>query len=120
TRCHGCPLQPSLSSSRPRSPAALCTLSLHDALPISFIDETADVLHGEGWRGRTLVESRFDPNPLRGYTGVSALSVESKRALTDVSPNLVEHALSRLSDDHAKYFEFERRAVEQAGVVPRA
>ena len=86
----------------------------------TFIDETADVLHGEGWRGRTLVESRFDPNPLRGYTGVSALSVETKRALTDVSPNLMEHALSRLSDDHAKYFEFERHAVEQAGVVPRA
>lgn len=86
----------------------------------AFIDETADVLHGEGWRGRTLVESRFDPNPLRGYSGVSALSVESKRALTDVSPNLVEHALSRLTDAHARYFEFERHAVEQAGVVPRA
>lgn len=85
----------------------------------AFIDETADVLHGEGWRDRTLVESRFDPNPLRGYSGVSALSVESNRALTDVSPNLVEHALSRLSEEHANYFEFERHAAEQAGVVLR-
>lgn len=85
----------------------------------AFIDETVDVLHGKGWRSRTLVESRFDPNPLRGYSGVSALTVESKRALTDVSPKLIEHALSRLSEEHAQYFEFERHAVEQAGVVLR-
>lgn len=84
----------------------------------AFIDETADVLHGKGWRDRTLVESRFDPNPLRGFSGVSALSVESNRALTDISPNLVEHALARLRAEHASYVDFERHAVEQAGVVP--
>ena len=81
----------------------------------AFIDETAGVLHGEGWRDRTLVESKFDPNPLRGYTGVSALSVESRRAISGVSPSLVNHALSRLSGNHAEYFEFERHTIEQAG-----
>lgn len=85
----------------------------------AFIDETAGVLHGEGWRDRTLVESKFDPNPLRGYTGVSALSVESRRAISGVSPSLVNHALSRLSGDHAEYFEFERHTIEQAGVFSR-
>lgn len=86
----------------------------------AFVDETVDVMYGEGWRDRTLVESRFDPNPLRGYSDMSLLSVEGRRALTDVSPPLVKHALSRLSAEHGEYFEFESRAMKQAGVAVRS
>lgn len=82
----------------------------------AFVDETAEVLHGKGWRERTFVESRFDPNPLRGYSGVSALSMGSDKALAQLSPNLIDHALARLGPEHAHYVEFERHAVEQAGV----
>lgn len=84
----------------------------------AFVDETAEVLHGKGWRERTFVESRFDPNPLRGYSGVSALSMGSDKAMAQLSPNLIDHALARLGPEHAHYVEFERHAVEQAGVSP--
>lgn len=55
----------------------------------------------------------------RRTAGLLMVSVESKRARTGVSPNLVEHALPPLSDDHVQYFEFGRHAVEQTGVVLR-
>lgn len=81
-----------------------------------LIDRTANVLHGEGWRERTLVESRFDPNPLRGYIQVSASSYNEVTPLSSISASAIDRALSELGPEHAEYVAFERTAVAQADV----
>lgn len=79
-----------------------------------LIDRTANVLHGEGWRERTLVESRFDPNPLRGYIQVSASAYNVVTPLSSISESAIDRALSELGPEHAEYVAFERAAAAQA------